>query len=667
MKQFFKTIKGRLTLVTVITVTVILLIMAAAITSIADNKLIDGAKNELSIQADAYSEILNTFISEKKGIIEGLAHSIVTYGNYSDRKVIRSMIRNYPSILDDSIADVYMAFENKDLYMASGSEEGLVGFDATGRSWYQGAVTSGSTYISSPYVDEISGNMMITIAVPVYDNGTLLGVAGEDVFITELVEITRAIHFDEGVEAYLIDSDMNFVVHPDEAFLPTASSTTRIDNQMSSLLPRAITRFKDYNGKSVYMASSPIGTTGWTLVVSIPSSNILRDVLPMIITAVIIYLASIIILALILTVFIGKALKPIKALKHFANGDFRDIDVSKIKDTIPAEYKNETDQILHATGSVKKQIRDIICTTKDKAENIAGSIDISDHKLTELGDGISHIDTVVADVAAQAQQAASLAEEISQTTQEMSGVIDGVAAKAVDAADMANSVTLRAENMLTNAINSSHATKTLYDSTQKQLREAIAASSEVQHIQLLAQEISDISGQTNLLSLNASIEAARAGEAGRGFAVVADEIKKLSDDSQRAVDSIQTITAKITQVVENLSYNSDKLLNFVDQKVLPDYNAMIEIGKQYQNDAISYSEVASDLGASSEEMSSSMATILDTLCQVTELITGISTQIQAISEDTNKSAEHSDAILAQFSQLRNMSKTLQSTIDRFTV
>ncbi len=177
-------------------------------------------------------------------------------------------------------------------------------------------------------------------------------------------------------------------------------------------------------------------------------------------------------------------------------------------------------------------------------------------------------------------------------------------------------------------------------------------SDRARKISMASNLISDISEQTNLLSLNASIEAARAGEAGRGFAVVAEEIGKLANQSQESVGTINDMLAELNQAVEGASTHSVRVKDYVEQqgasveltrhkfqdivdtigKVDREIRNLNEVNRGMEAGFEQVNELVTNLSASAEENAASSEEIAAISEQVKESVGEVSRSSDEVSE-----------------------------------
>lgn len=178
--------------------------------------------------------------------------------------------------------------------------------------------------------------------------------------------------------------------------------------------------------------------------------------------------------------------------------------------------------------------------------------------------------------------------------------------------------------------------------------------------------ISEITVQTNLLSLNASIEAARAGQAGRGFAVVAEEIRKLATDSAEAAKKISvminTIQSKTKSAVASVR-ETEIIVSSQDTALQNTVKAFEQINYYVEN-------LVNRLGNISEEIKDIEKAKALTLNAIVN-ISAISEETAAASEEVETTAEDQlravKALNEEAAELKANVKQLEEAIKRFTI
>ena len=343
------------------------------------------------------------------------------------------------------------------------------------------------------------------------------------------------------------------------------------------------------------------------------------------VTTLFIITAVVVVIAVVL--LFSEIVNPLKRMNKELGGIVETINKNE-GDLTRRVVVRSTDEIGKLGDGINKFIETlqvIMLQINESTQKLGEIVGVVDGKVQTTNDSSMDISSVMEQLSAAMEEVSSTVTNVNETALSVDKEVVVLADASQGLMGYSNEMQKRASQLERTAVENKSNTSSVINEIIESLEKAIEESKSVDRVNELTNEILSIAGQTNLLALNASIEAARAGEAGRGFAVVADEISKLADSSRMAAGNIQNINSMVVQAVKDLIDNSNVIVRYINENVLPDYEGFVAAGQQYNSDAVHITEIVTRF----DEMADSLK---DMIGGITEAMNDISA---AVGESAN--------------------------------
>lgn len=530
------------------------------------------------------------------------------------------------------------------------------------REYFQRA-KNGESFVSTPTISKVTGELSILVAAPVYRDGDgRKDIIGVVYFVPEetlLNDIMTSIHVSANSEAFMLDKTGTTIadITMDTVGNQNIEEEAKSDSSLEQLAIYAadmragnsgVGEYK-LNGTTKLLAYAPINNTdGWSLGVAAPETDFTGavDTAAIIIGILIVVVVLIgVFIAIRLATSIGKPIQMcVERIHKLSKGD--------LSSPVPEIHsKDETGRLAEQTASIVKNLQDLIgdigyllgemargnfnVRSRDYNYYIGDYEQLLQH-VRGINKGLSNtlaqINTASVQVSAGAEQVSSGAQSLAQgateqasAVQELSATINDISSDSQRTAQLA----LQAKSAADNAGAELQAGSE-YIATLGTAMGNISESS--QEISKIISTIENIAFQTNILALNAAVEAARAGAAGKGFAVVADEVRNLAHKSDQAAKATKDLI--------------EKSIDAVNEGV----NMMQKVSEAVGNVMESASVAVSGM----DEVADAVQRETDSIVQITQGIDQISSVVQTNSATAEESAAASEELSGQSEMLKSL-------------